>query len=92
MKETAERIVLYIGNCYRSTEMTELEKCNAGELYRFDDPEMVARKTAAIRECEAFNAIGDRAVVGAGSVVTEDIPADSVAVGAPARVVRNLAE
>ena len=37
--------------------MTELEKCNAGLPYRFDDPEMVARKTAAIRECERFNAI-----------------------------------
>ncbi len=34
--------------------------------------------------------IGDRAVIGAGSVVTEDIPADSVAVGAPARVVKEL--
>ena len=37
--------------------MTELEKCNAGLPYRFDDPEMVTRKTAAIRECERFNAI-----------------------------------
>ena len=37
--------------------MTELEKCNAGLSYRFDDPEMVARKTAAIRACEAFNTI-----------------------------------
>ena len=183
--------------------MTELEKCNAGLPYRFDDPEMVARKTAAIQECERFNAIegtdyaaqyeqlrrmlgsvgervwiaktfncdcgknifigndftgnhnltildirevrigdhvmigphtlittvshplsarerreylawakpvtigndvwiggnvtvlpgvtiGDRAVIGAGSVVTEDIPADSVAVGAPAKVVKEL--
>lgn len=37
--------------------MTELEKCNAGLPYRFDDPEMVARKTRAIVECERFNAI-----------------------------------
>ncbi len=183
--------------------MTEQEKCNAGLPYRFDDPEMVARKTNAIRECERFNAIegtdytaqyeqlkrmlgsvgervwiaktfncdcgknihigsdftgnhnltildirevhigdhvmigphtlittvshplsakgrreynawakpvtigddvwvggnvtilpgvtiGDRAVIGAGAVVTEDIPADSVAVGAPARVIRTI--
>ena len=27
--------------------MTELEKCNAGLPYHFDDPEMVARKTVA---------------------------------------------
>jgi hypothetical protein len=38
-------------------EMTELEKCMAGRTYRFDDPEMVARKTEAIRNCEAFNAL-----------------------------------
>ena len=34
--------------------------------------------------------IGDRAVVGAGSVVTRDIPADSVAAGNPARIIRPL--
>ena len=32
--------------------------------------------------------IGDNAVIGANSVVTRDIPANAVAVGAPARVVR----
>lgn len=32
--------------------------------------------------------IGDRCIIGAGSVVTHDIPADSVAVGNPARVIR----
>lgn len=34
--------------------------------------------------------IGDNTVVGAGSVVTADLPADVVAVGSPARVVREL--
>lgn len=34
--------------------------------------------------------IGDRSVIGAGSVVTHDIPADSLAVGNPARVIRKL--
>lgn len=34
--------------------------------------------------------IGDRAVIGAGSVVTRDIPPDVVGVGTPARVVRSL--
>ncbi|WP_229400714.1 sugar O-acetyltransferase [Micromonospora okii] len=35
--------------------------------------------------------IGDDTVVGAGAVVTRDLPANVVAVGNPARVVRNLA-
>lgn len=34
--------------------------------------------------------IGDRCVIGAGSVVTHDIPDDSLAVGNPARVIRKL--
>lgn len=33
--------------------------------------------------------IGDRVIIGAGAVVTKDIPADSVAVGNPARVIRS---
>jgi maltose O-acetyltransferase len=36
--------------------------------------------------------IGDNTVVGAGAVVTRDLPADVVAVGNPARVVRRLDE
>ena len=36
--------------------------------------------------------IGDRAVIGAGSVVTRDIPSDVFAAGNPCRIVRNLTE
>jgi maltose O-acetyltransferase len=36
--------------------------------------------------------IGDDAIIGAGSVVTRDIPAGMVAVGNPCRVVRPIAE
>lgn len=35
--------------------------------------------------------IGDRTVIGAGSVVTRDIPADVVAAGNPCRVIREIA-
>lgn len=35
--------------------------------------------------------IGDRARTGAGSVVTKDVPPDSLAVGSPARVIRKTA-
>ena len=36
--------------------------------------------------------IGSKVVIGAGSVVTKDIPDDSVAVGAPAKVVSSFAD
>lgn len=34
--------------------------------------------------------IGDNSVIGAGAVVTKDIPANVVAVGSPARVIRSI--
>ena len=34
--------------------------------------------------------VGDRCVIGANAVVTRDLPAHSVAVGAPARVIRTI--
>ncbi|MBR1837579.1 MAG: sugar O-acetyltransferase, partial [Kiritimatiellae bacterium] len=36
--------------------------------------------------------IGDNCVVGAGSVVTRDLPRNSLAVGVPARVLREITE
>ena len=36
--------------------------------------------------------ICDRVVIGAGAVVTQDIPSDSLAVGNPSRVIRSLKE
>lgn len=36
--------------------------------------------------------IGDNSVIGAGSVVTRDIPPDSVAYGSPCRVIRKISE
>ena len=36
--------------------------------------------------------IGDKAVIGAGSVVTRDIPAWSVAAGNPCRVIRKITD
>ncbi len=34
--------------------------------------------------------IGDRTVIGAGSVVTKDIPSDVIAVGNPCKVIKNI--
>ena len=36
--------------------------------------------------------IGDNAIIGAGSIVTHDIPSNSMAVGAPAKVVKQIQE
>ena len=36
--------------------------------------------------------LGNHVVVGAGSIVTKPIPADSLALGSPARVVRSIAK
>jgi len=36
--------------------------------------------------------IGDRAVIGAGSIVTRDVPEDTFAAGNPCRVIRNLVD
>lgn len=37
--------------------MTEMEKLNAGEIFDYTDPEVNARKIAAMRACRKFNAI-----------------------------------
>lgn len=34
--------------------------------------------------------IGDNSIIGAGSVVTKDIPANSVAFGVPAKVIKKI--
>ncbi|WP_035446260.1 sugar O-acetyltransferase [Atopobacter phocae] len=36
--------------------------------------------------------IGDNSIIGAGSVVTKDVPANVIALGSPARVFRNISE
>jgi len=36
--------------------------------------------------------IGSNAVIGAGSIVTSDIPANSIAVGNPCKVIREINE
>ena len=43
------------------------------------------------RECNNITrTIGENAVVGAGAVVTKDVPDNAVVVGNPARVIRYL--
>ncbi len=62
--------------------------------YMYTDPVTIEDNAwigAAVTICPGVT-IGRNAVVGAGSVVTRDIPADSVAVGNPCRVTRQIGE
>lgn len=56
----------------------EKDKVIAGELYDPLDPELSAPVS-----------IGDRSIIAPGSVVTRDVPADVIAAGNPARVIRD---
>jgi len=65
----------------------------------FPDIDIFGRITVGTNVFIGFNsiilpgvAIGDNCVVGAGSVVTRDIPPGSVAAGTPAKVIRSIAE
>lgn len=72
------------------------------ENHTFSDPDTLIRKQGTIRKAITIGSncwlgakvtvlagvsIGDNAVVGAGAVVTKDIPANAIAVGNPAKVV-----
>ncbi|HXH87379.1 MAG TPA: DapH/DapD/GlmU-related protein [Gaiellaceae bacterium] len=72
--------------------------------HAFDDPDVPLLEQGSIKQPVTIGedcwlamsvcvlpgvTIGDRSVIGAGSVVTRDIPADSVAVGNPCRVIRS---
>lgn len=72
--------------------------------HAFDDPDAPLLEQGSIKQPVAIGkdcwvamsvcvlpgvTIGDRCVIGAGSVVTKDIPDDSVAVGNPCRVIRD---
>lgn len=60
--------------------MTEKEKAAAGYLYNPNYDE------------ELLNEIGDNTVIGAGSVVTKDIPSNVIAVGTPCLVIREITD
>ena len=46
---------------------------------------------ASVTVCPGVT-IGDNCVIGAGSVVTRDIPANSFAAGVPCRIIREITE
>jgi maltose O-acetyltransferase len=67
-------------------ERSMRERMLVGDLYIADDPALAADKERA----EDRRDHGDNTVVGAGGVVTTDLPPHVVALGSPARLVRTL--
>lgn len=84
---------VFIGpNCgfYTAGHPLDVEERNAGLEYAY--PITIGNNVrigAGVHLMPGVS-IGDNAVIGGGSVVVEDIPADSVAVGNPCKVIKNL--
>jgi maltose O-acetyltransferase len=77
---------------------TNLERMLAGDLHVADDPEIAPTLTSGddvwlggVILCPGAT-VGDSTVVGAGSVVVRDLPANVLAAGRPARVVREMSD
>ncbi len=77
--------------------MTELERMISGQLYNQGDTKIVLKMAKSYLLCSNVTVcpgvtIGDNAVIGAGSVVTRDIPANVFACGVPCKVIREITE
>lgn len=58
-------------------------------FYTAGHPLDVKQRTAGLEYAKPIT-IGDNCVIGGGSVVTKDIPANSLAYGNPCRVIREI--
>lgn len=98
---STEPYLITLGNRVSATR-TRFETHDGGIwVFREDEPDLDIIKPIVIGNDVYIGygsiimpgvVIGDNAVIGAGSIVTKDIPAHMVAVGAPARVIRTVAE
>ena len=69
---------------------SERQKMRAGEMY--DPVSWLPQECVRGAIILAGVRIGSRAVIGAGSVVTRDVPEDVFAAGNPCRVIRQIVE
>ena len=62
--------------------------------WRLADPGPLAKTSGSIPSTKASDGItiGRNSVIGAGSVVTKDIPAGVIAAGSPCKVIREITE
>lgn len=91
-KVTFGNDVFIAPNCgfYTATHPIDFERRNQGLEYAY--PITVGNNVwigAGVQVLPGVT-IGDNVVIGAGSVVTKDIPSNSVAVGNPCKVVRSI--
>ena len=75
---------------YTATHPIEAEVRRSGLEYALPSRSKTALGLGAAPSLAPGVTIGANTVVGAGSVVTRDLPANVVAVGSPCRVIRQL--
>lgn len=85
---------MFAPNVVLSTATHPLDPGLRGNAYQFNLPIHIGKNCwlgAGVVVMPGIT-IGDNSVIGAGSIVTKDIPANSLAYGSPCRVIRELGE
>ena len=101
--DTRTSNLITIEDSVHVTALTVLlcHKKNVQYYYQGDDYNNIQYKTAPIHLCKGCSTgtgtiimpgvtIGEGAIIGAGSLVTKDIPAWTIAIGRPAKVVKEI--
>lgn len=81
-------------NCVLTTASHPIEPNLRRQAYQFNRPIVIADNVWLGSNVVVFGgvSIGENSVIGAGSIVTKDVPANVVAYGNPCKVVRTIDE